>query len=283
MSTAPETCESDDAIVVTGDAQDLAAIARPGIQAVIHIPPAPPAWLTEIGAAVEAGRLRLSRSVLPHATRDDIAAWLEHHVRGDAVAEPTRNALIQDILGLTDCLAAIAGAGAAVGPRRFMLRTFTEAPTTECGFHVDTVPPAAPAFGLLRVYNGAGTLYVEPANVISMADFYRDLGRRDALARERGRVRRERDPAALERLEREIAAHDAARRFLRRPDEIAVAPAGSIIAFKHVDVRYYRTDHPKSMAWIHCSPMTGSTRLVVNLTVPQPYRLPAAPRRASSA
>jgi hypothetical protein len=282
MSTAPEIFESEDVIVLTGDAQDLAAIVRPGIQAVIHIPPASPAWLSEIGAAVEEGRLRLPRSVLPHATRDDIAAWLEQHVPVDTVAKPARYSLIQDVLGLTDRLAAIAGAGAAVRPRRFMLRIFTEAPTTQCGFHVDTVPPAAPAFGLLRVYNGAGTLYVEPANVTSMADFYRDLGRRERLARERGRGRRERDAAALERLEREIAAHDAARPFLRRPDEIAVAPAGSIVAFKHVDVRHYRTDHPKSMAWIHCSPMTGSTRLVVNLTVPQPSLLSKAPRTALS-
>jgi hypothetical protein len=270
MSTAYAISERDDAILVTGDAQDLAAIVRPDLQAVIHIPPTPPAWLAEIAAAVEEGRLRLPRTVLPYATRDDIAAWLEQHVAAAVIAEPTRSSLIQDILGLTDRLAAAVQACAAVRARRFMLRIFTEAPTTKCGFHVDTVPPAAPAFGLLRVYNGAGTLYVEPANVTSMADFYSDLGQRERLARKRGKIPRDRDPEVFERLEREIAAHDAARAFLRRPHEIAEAPAGSIIAFKHIDVRHYRTDHPKTMAWIHCSPMTGSPRLVVNLTVPQP-------------
>ena len=48
-----------------------------------------------------------------------------------------------------------------------------------------------------------------------------------------------------------------------------VAPAGSIVAFKHVDVRYHWSVHPQVPAWIHSSPMTGTPRLVVNLTSPQ--------------
>jgi len=281
MSIAAERCEGDEAVVVvTHDARDLAKIARADVQAVILIPPTPPGWLAEVAAAVETGRLCLPRSVLPHATRDEISAWLDGNVRIGMVDEPARGCLIRDILELTDRLGALVSAGGALRARRFMLRIFTEVPTSECGFHVDSVPPAAPGFGLLRVYNGAGTLYAEPANVTSMADFYSDLGERDRLVKARIRARQARDAVTLKQLERDIAAHDAARPFLRRPDQIAEAPSGSIIAFKHIDVRRHRSDHAKAEAWLHCSPMAGATRLVVNLTVPQPAHRPLAARPA---
>ena len=281
MSSAAERCEGEEAVVVvTHDPLDLANIARADVQAVILIPSTPPAWLAEVAAAVETGRLCLPRSVLPYATRDEIAAWLDGNVRVGMIDEPARGCLIRDILELTDRLGAMVSAGGALRARRFMLRIFTEVPTTECGFHVDSVPPAAPGFGLLRVYNGAGTLYAEPANVTSMADFYSDLGKRDRLIKERHRARQARDVATLEQLEHDIAAHDTARPFLRRPDQIAEAPSGSIVAFKHIDVRRHRSDHAKAEAWLHCSPMVGAARLVVNLTVPQPAHLPPGPRRA---
>ena len=279
MSIAAERRQDDDAIVVvTQSLRDLALILGADVQAVIFIPPTPPAWLPEVAASVEAGRLRLPRSVLPHATRDEIAMWLEQNVRVGMVNEPARGCLISDILELTDRLRALVSAGGALLARRFMLRIFTEAPTTECGFHVDSVPPAAPRIGLLRVYNGAGTLYAEPANVTSMTDFYSDLAQRDRLVKARLRAREACDTGMLQRLKQEIAAHDAARPFLRRPDEIAEAPSGSIVAFKHIDVRRHRSAHAKADAWLHCSPMTGAARLVVNLTVPQPAHRPIAAR-----
>lgn len=279
---AAEPCAGDEAIVVlSNDPRDLANIARADVQAVILVPPAPPAWLADVAAAVETGRLRLPRSVLPYASRDDISAWLNENVRVGMIDEPARSCLIRDVLELTDRLGNLVSAGGAVRARRFMLRIFTEAPTTECGFHVDSVPPAAPGFGLLRVYNGAGTLYADPANVTSMADFYSDLGQRDRLVKARTRARQARDAAALEQLERDIAAHDAARPFLRRPEEVAEAPSGSIVAFKHIDVRRHRSGHAKAEAWLHCSPMAGEARLVVNLTVPQPIHRPRAAHPAT--
>jgi hypothetical protein len=155
-----------------------------------------------------------------------------------------------------------------------MLRIFTEAPSTECGFHIDTVPPGAPAVGLLRVYNGAGTDYIDPTNVTSISDFYHYLGRRDRLRRDHRAARKEHDASALLRLEREIAEHDAARPFVRRANESGVAPAGSIVAFRHMDGRHHWSDLAKPLAWIHSSPMTGRPRLVVNVTSPQrmPHR-----------
>jgi len=280
MSIAAERCESAEALVlVTRDPRDLAAIARADVQAVIHTPLTPPGWLADVAVAVETGRLRIARSVLPRATREEIAAWLEGAIGVGMLDEPARGCLIADILGLADRLGELASADGSLRARRFMLRIFTEEPTTECGFHVDTVPPAAPGFGIMRVYNGAGTLYAEPDNVTSMADVYRDLGERAELVKARTRARQARDAGAFERLERLIAAHDAVRPFLRRPAQVAQAPAGSVVAFRHVDVRRHGSDHAKAEAWLHCSPMAGAARLVVNLTVPQPaHRHFDAPR-----
>jgi len=257
-------------VIVTNDENELAAIAQADVQAVIYRPP-PPAWLQEIAEAVEAGRFRIARNILPDVRRDEIARWLEGDLPTGVVSDQARADLKDDIVALTDRLHSLTGAV------RFMLRIFTEAPSTECSFHVDTVPPGAPAVGLLRVYNGAGTDYVDPTNLTSFADFYRYLGRHERLRRDRRTARQDGDAAALLRLEREIAAHGAARPFLRRPDENAVAPAGSIVAFRHIDVRHHWSDHFKARAWIHSSPMTGTPRLVVNLTSPQrpPRRRPA--------
>src|SRR5262249_23210627 len=132
-------------------------------------------WFSELAQGVETGQLHIPRAVLPRATSSEVSTWLERNL-SDGVARPDiGSALGQDILGL------MARLGAMTGAERFMLRIFTEAPSTECGFHVDTVPPAAPILGLLRVYNGAGTCYVDPRNVTSMKDFYRYLGKRERL------------------------------------------------------------------------------------------------------
>jgi hypothetical protein len=260
-------------VIVTDEENGLAAITRPDVQAVIYIPPKP-AWLAEIADTVEAGRFRIHRVILPDATDGEIAEWLERNLPAGIVVGGARTGLQEDILALVGRLAALTGAG------HFMLRIFTETPSTECGFHVDSVPPAAPAFGLLRVYNGAGTDYVDPANVTSMADFYRYLSRRERLARNRAAARKDGDGAALARLEREIAEYDEARPFLRCSNEIRVAPAGSIVAFKHIDIRHHWSDHPKALAWIHSSPVGGAPRLVVNVTAPRPR--PRILRRATN-
>jgi hypothetical protein len=50
--------------------------------------------------------------------------------------------------------------------------------------------------------------------------------------------------------------------------------AGAVVAFKHVDVGLHWTPHAKAKAWIHCSPMCGAARLVVNVTCPDPIGRP---------
>ncbi|TMQ04286.1 MAG: DUF1826 domain-containing protein [Deltaproteobacteria bacterium] len=259
-------------IVHARDEQELDRIIEPSVQAVIYQPPSLPAWLGAVAGAVERGALAVPRTTLASARRDELAAWLEHHVPVGAVADEVRAALIEDVLAMSDRLAIRTGGG------RFLMRIFTGAPSTECGFHVDTVPPGAPVWGLLRVYNGAGTAYIEPDNLDSVAAFYRYLGRRERLARERREARAAGDGAAAARLESEIVALDARPAFLHRPQDIHVAPAGAIVAFKHLDIRLHWSSHGRAAAWIHCSPMAGAPRLVVNLTVPQ-----AVPRSARPA
>jgi hypothetical protein len=256
-------------VVRTSDERELARIEEANVQAVIYSPPTPPPGLAGIAQAVERRDLVIERALLPRATRAELAAWLEDHVPAAGPDDEIRAALVDDILAMADRLAAVRGAD------RFMLRIFTEAPTTECGFHVDTVPPGAIPWGFLRVYNGAGTAFVEPDNLVGVDQFYRYLGRRERLERERREARRAGDDAAAERLEREVAELDRAPGFLADPSGIALAPAGSVVAFKHLDAGLHWGRHGKEKAWIHCSPMTGSPRLVVNLTAPDP-----APRRA---
>jgi Protein of unknown function (DUF1826) len=258
---------TDEALVLhTRDERDLGRIVEELVQAVIYEPPQLPPWFTEVAAAVESGALVVPRTVLPLATADDIAGWLAGHLPDGGLAPEVYDALFDDILGLVARLAQ--GSGAS----RFMLRIFTAAPTTECGFHVDTVPRDAPPWGLLRVYNGAGTAFVEPGNVASIAEFYRYLRRRERLEQERRDARANGDANALDRLEREVLRLDEERSFLERPGDIRVVPAGSIVAFKHLDAALYWTPHAKAKAWIHCSPMHGPARLVVNVTSPEPPR-----------
>jgi Protein of unknown function (DUF1826) len=250
---------ADDAAVIrTCDRRELELILNTNVQAVIYTPQTMPAWFAEVARAVESGAFRISRAVLSAASYEEIKDELERRFPTQVLAAEVRTCLKQDILALVDQLRAISLA------TRLMLRIFTEAPTNECGFHVDTVPPASPVCGLLRVYNGEGTEYADPSNVTGMDDFYRYLARRERLVRERTEARR--DGRAATQIDRKITLLDEERSFLVRRTEVRIAPAGSIVAFKHVDIRHHWSNHPKSMAWIHCSPMSGKPRLVVNLT-----------------
>jgi hypothetical protein len=265
LASAP--LDSDRAVIVrTLDERDLRRIVDPHVAAVIYEPQAVASWLAPLAAAVESGVFVVPRTLLPNAGADEIAAWLATHLPDCGAAPDVREALVDDIRAL------VARVAEGTGASRFMLRIFTAAPTTECGFHVDTVPPGAPPWGLLRVYNGAGTRFVEPDNVTSLAEFYRYLGRRERLERERRVARGEGNADDCHRLEREIAQLDGACAFLKRPDDIPVAPAGAIVAFKHLDVRLHWTAHAKAKAWIHCSPMRGVPRLVVNVSSPERAR-----------
>lgn len=240
-----QTAIASAVVLRTADARELELIKLPHVQAVIFIPAEMPAWLAPFGAAVARGALQVPRTILDGVTADDIESWIDANVRTADIDPQVLQAVRADILSL------VAREIDMTGARRLIFRIFTDVPSRHCGFHVDTVPPAAPSHGLLRVYNGNGTAYVDPDNVISMRDFYKYLSRRE-------RVIRTPDPDA-------IVALDEARAFLRRPEEVHIAPAGSIVAFKHLDVRLHWSDHPRELAWIHCSPMEGDARFVVNV------------------
>jgi hypothetical protein len=243
---------------------DLAAITQAHAQAVIYLPRSTPDWLVDLTTSVENGAFQVPRITLPCASRDQIDNCLAMGLP-EFPSPEARTALLTDVLALVDRLSELSGCA------RFMLRIFTGTPSTECGFHVDTVPPGAPALGLLRVYNGAGTSYIDPDNVTSMAEFYRYMARRERMARERATARA--DGADTAGLEREINALDEDPPFLIHRKEIGVVPAGSIVAFKHLDISYHWSNHPTSMAWIHCSPMSGKPRLVVNLSAADRHAL----------
>lgn len=169
-----ETPVGGRAVVIRTDREsDLDLIDRPHVQAVVHVPRSLPAWFAEIDEAVRSGRFQLERSVVDGVTRADVRTGLEATVPPDALSATARGALVDDVLALVDRL------GRRTGGSRFMLRMLIERPSRHCGFHVDTVPTGAPAWGLLRVYNGCGTTYVEPENVVSVAEFYRYVSRRE--------------------------------------------------------------------------------------------------------
>lgn len=266
MPSADRIVSDEVCVIQTHDQRELGQITSASVQAVIYTPRSAPDWIAELAAAVETGALEVPRTILRNVSCDEVNHWVEANLSRTLIGCKLLTALKKDILGLVECLAGLSGAS------RFMVRIFTGAPTTDCGFHVDTVPPGAAAYGILRAYNGAGTTYVDPANVTSMRDFYSYLSRRERLERERGVARHSAAREDQERLEDEIAMLDIQPGFLKRSSQVHVAPAGSIVVFKHLDITLHWSNHAKGLAWIHCSPMQGNPRFVVNITAPQAVR-----------
>ena len=228
------------------------AIRFPGVLALLLKDASHPLWMEELARAVQEERFQLDRSEL-NGDIDRLATWLERNLPRDGVAVQTRDALISDILRLMHLLEDLTSAG------WYKLRIFTAVPNRRCGFHVDTVPPAAPVWGALRVYNGEGTDWVAPHQVRSMGMFYDWLQRRDRVVR---RYYPAGDNAPLEAL-------DDALDFLVDGARIHRVAAGTTVIFKHLDASEHWCDHPADQAWLHCSPMRGRPRLVVNIS---PYR-----------
>lgn len=247
-------------IVETLNQDDLNLISMPNIQAVIYRPPTSPSWLKGLAAAVETGQLRIQRVALANVTIDEIATWLDNELPPDTAPSELYALLKQEILGLVECECLLTGAS------RFILRIFTESPTLRCGFHVDTAVPRAPAVGLLRVFNGPGTKYVDPANITNMRDFYRYLSQRERLGKELEKASKQGDIETVQATSSQIESLEMKPGFLLDPEDIREVAAGAIIAFKHVDIRHHWSNHPKNLAWVHSSPSEGVTRLVVNVT-----------------
>ena len=273
LAAVTASVRADEAAVVTTRSEDdLDAIVRPNVQAVVLDPTALPPWVGAVADAVRARKLQLERVVLGDATAHEVRAWADRALAEVALAPEVRLALREDVGALVDRVANLTGAS------RFMVRVHTDAPNRRCGFHVDTVVPQAAPIGILRVYNGPGTEYVEPDNVTSTRDFYRHLARRERLEAEIRRAEQDDDRARHDAAMREIVEIDDNPGFLRRPDEIAVVPAGSLVVFKHLPVHLHWSNHPRGLAWIHRSPMVGGRRLVVNVSPREARPRPRAAR-----
>jgi uncharacterized protein DUF1826 len=250
---------------------DLAQISESYVQAVIYLPIRLPDWLLELGEAVGNRIFRVPRTTLHDVSADEIRAWLVSNLPAETVSAEARQELISDILDLVDLV------GSSTGSSRFSLRILVAEPNCRCGFHVDTVPPRTSRWGLLRVYNGEGTDYVESGNVTSMSLFYKYTSKRDRLMREIAEAELNCNGERAGTLRKDLDALDRDKPFLKDPARVATAPSGSIVAFKHLDVTLHWANHDPGLAWIHCSPMAGSPRLVVNV-MPQPSKgRPALP------
>jgi len=141
----------------------------------------------------------------------------------------------------------------------------TGVPNRHCGYHVDTVPQRLPPWGLLRVYCGPGTEYVEPRNVISMAEFYRYLSKRNRYIRQLDEAPQGEEGVGHMQILGALADLDEIPSFLRQPYERYVVPAGSIVALTHINIQLHWSDHAKELAWIHRSPMEGELRLLISV------------------
>ena len=247
-------------VVCSREAAALVQMRRPGVQAVIVAPQPPAPWEAALAERVRCGAFVVPRCTINVPRPEALVHALEQSLSEDGLDFETRLALIDDLAALGDSLAQLAGCSA------LMLRLFTEAPTRHCGFHVDTVAPGVPPFGLLKVYNGAGTRYVEPGALAGTEAFQAYQERRERLAREW----REALGAGFEQ---EAQARLAALRsiddtlpFLRPSGAVHEIEARAVVAFRHLDVSLHGAADAVAKAWVHCSPMEGESRLVANFT-----------------
>ncbi len=237
---------------------DDVRVLDPDVTAVILPADGIPRWQPELDRSIVDRRLTIQRTMLPSVTPEQLGSWAFQAVAG--LPQRLATLLVADLVDLADRVSRLGSV------ERLMARIFTEPPTRRCGFHVDTVPPQAPTVGALRVYNGASTEYVEPADVRDMTVFYGYLSRRERLSRALGRAEQAGDGARAAALLAELVAMDDAPNFLRPGAIVRRVPAGSSVLFKHVDSRAHWSAHPVRHAWVHRSPMTGTPRLVVNLS-----------------
>lgn len=265
-TSSPPAAAQGGVILQSFDPSDLDRICSPDMQAVLYIEPVEPPWITELAEAVTRGCYQVPRTILHAVPPQTIEEWLENQLPRDGVDKAVWQALRNDILSLLRWL------GRTTGASRFIFRVQTGCPSRHCGYHVDTVPPGAPAWGVLRVYNGAGTNFVPSDNLLSTAEFYRYVRRRERLIRDWQLCEQGGELEAAQGLLGQVQSLDAALAFLHRPHDIHTAAAGTVVAFKHLDASLYWSNHAKELAWIHCSPMEGAARLLVNIAPATPWK-----------
>lgn len=243
----------DSVLVNVAEYELGAALASPDVQAVCLQPLPSLEWQKELVEAVEKEIFYIARTELTGLTVNAVAAWLEYNLPRDKVSRETRDALISDILNHFYLLETITSSTV------FRMRILTALPNRMCGFHVDTVQPGMPTWGMLRVYNGEGTYWVDPSQVKSMQAFYTWLHARDLIVRRHNQLPATRD-ALLEQI-------DQFPNFLYQSAEINYIPSGNTIILRQLDASYHWNNHSPELAWIHCSPMSGKSRLIVNVSI----------------
>jgi hypothetical protein len=236
----------------------LEAVTEPGVVAAVWMPPVLPDWHRELVTALREHRFSIPRLMLTDVTAEDVACRLRREAGAGALTASTLDALCDDVAMLVQLAADLSGS------QRLLVRLLTATPNTHCGYHVDTARPGAAPWGVLKTYHGAGTTYVDPAYVSSTRDFYRYLSRRERLVRELDAASG--PDGEADRLRAQIASLDADPGFYSADEAVAVAPAWAVVAFKHLDASLMWGRHRPDLAWIHCSPMGGEPRLVVNVT-----------------
>jgi hypothetical protein len=267
------TC--DGSVLYVQNLAQVPSVLSQGVTAVIVRGGEPSEWLRTIDDLVTGGVLHIPRTILTSVTATEALRWL--HVQLVALPCPLAGHLLDDV---DKILAAVTG----LGVTRLLVRIFTEKPTCRCGFHVDTVDPRVPAVGAVKVYNGVGTEYVMPADVVSMADFYDHLADRERISDLAEAARRRDDRLGIKWFESQLKALDENPAFLRPDAPIMRTQPGDTVVFRHVRWPELWTDHPPNEAWIHRSPMAGRQRLVINVSPStQDTSTPRAKARGGSA
>lgn len=232
-----------------------ASLSRPNVVAALLDQNADEPWREELTTAIENDLFVLPRTELLGVSLDAAARWLDHNLPVEPVSRSTRDALISEILDLIHLTEHVTDAPA------YRVRLLTEIPNQRCGFHVDTVRPGQPQWGVLRVHNGCGTLWVSPDDVRSTTDFYTHLHNRECLTRSH--------LAGVVEGDDDVQALDDNPAFVAEDAVINVVPSGTTVVFRHLPADKHWSDHAPDSAWIHCSPMRGKRRLVINIS-PEP-------------
>lgn len=264
MALGPVVTTGSARVVHTEHADELDLIERPDVQAVVLAPPpSQRAWLAELDAIMRGGGLLFERAVFDVASSDEVRAAIDRRLpsgTSSGFGGALRQTVLDDMAGLVGWLAA------RTRSDRFRVRVLAERPSWRCGYHVDTVPPGAPRYGVLRVYNGSETSYLDPADIASTKELYRYVARREHLGAAycEAVAGQHRDEAS--RLKAELVELDGSPAFAPEARPAVVVPAGSTVVFKHLDLGLHWSDHDPALAWVHASPMEGDPRLVLNVT-----------------
>jgi len=245
-------------VLIATHADDLDQIRDDGVQAVLFVPHDLPEWIDELAAAMDAGTFEVPRTILHGCSPSEIESCIDRLLARSVLSPGAAAGLKMDILGMVETCRRLTAA------TRYRFRCLTDTPNCDCGFHVDTVAAHVPTTGLLRVYCGPATEYVDPPGVTSWMDFYRYVFDRHQLRH------------TIETSEGEACELARARRdkldnfppFIEDTGCLKVVPDGSVVSFRLVDSRFLWSaylDTRRARGWIHRSPMRGARRFMVSI------------------